>query len=213
MSYTSPPNRGFTLLEVLIALVLLAILTTALYGSYFAVVRARDRASEGMEARRELGATLDLLRREIASAVYYSKDKQRLRFVVEDRDNFGKPASSLELTTLSPPSGLARPESGVIDVQYRMLVKDNKQLILTRREQDAYFYSSTTTTTTTIPVYPQMEHISAFLVECYDGSTWLKSWDTSLNGRLPTLVRITIQFEEEGTPVEFVVYGTPKVIS
>ena len=199
-------NRGFTLLEVLIALVLMGILTAALYGSYFAVVRAQDRASEGMEARRELGATLDLLRREISSATYTPSDKQRLRFVVEDRDNFGKPASNLELTTLAPPSGGAGPGSGIIDVKYRMLEKD-KQQILTRQERDAFF------TPDTLPVDPQMEHISSFLVECYDGSKWLKTWNTELNGRLPQRVRITIQFEEGGKPVEFMVYATPKVVS
>jgi len=197
-------NRGFTLLEVLIALVLLAILMTVLYGSYFAVIRSRDRAAEGMEARRELGATLDLLRREISSAVYSRNDK-RLRFVVEDRDNFGKPASNLELTTLSPPSGLARPESGIIDVQYRMLEKD-KQQIMTRREQDLFLTSGTA------PVYPQMEHITSFLVECHDGSKWVKSWDTALNGTLPKQVRITVQFKEGGTPVEFSVYATPRLM-
>jgi general secretion pathway protein J len=204
LSAISSPSKGFTLLEILIALVLLAILTTALYGSYFAVVRARDRASEGMEARRELGSTLDLLRREISSTVFNSTDKQHLRFVVEDRDNFGKPASNLELTTLSPPSGLLRSESGVMDVKYRMLEKD-KQQILTRQEKDVLFTSDT------VPVYPQMEHISAFLVECYDGSKWVKSWDTALNNRLPTKVRITVQFEEMGKPVEFMMYAAPMI--
>jgi len=212
LSAISSPTKGFTLLEILIALVLLAILTTVLYGSYFAVVRARDRAYDGMEARRELGATLDLLRREISAAQYDSaekqlpKEKQLLRFVVEDRDNFGKPASNLELTTLAPPSGGAGPGSGVIDVKYRMLEK-NKQQILTRQERDIFF------TPDTVLVDPQMEHISSFLVECYDGSKWLKTWDTDLNGRLPPRVRITIQFDEGGKPVEFMVYATPKLVS
>jgi general secretion pathway protein J len=189
---------------VLIALTLLGILAAALYGSYFTVIRARDRAAEGMEARRELGSTLDLLRKEITSAMFDRTDTlKRYRFVVEDRDNFGKPASNLELTTLAP-SGLARPSSGIIDVQYRMLEKD-KQQILTRREQDTYF------TTDSTQLYPQMEHISAFLVECYDGSKWVKSWDTALNGALPKQVRITIQIEEGGTPVEFSVYAIPRI--
>ena len=198
-------DRGFTLLEVLIAVVLLGILAGALYGSYFAVIRARDRASAGMEERRELGATLDLLRREIASAKYFKDDNKRLRFVVEDRDNFGKPASTLELTTLAPPAGgQARRESGISDVQYRLLEKD-KQFILTRREQDIFSEADS------VPVYPQMERISGFLVECYDGSKWVKSWDASLNGSLPKMVRITVQFEEEGKPQEFSVLATPRV--
>lgn len=206
MCASSSPNRGFTLLEVLIAVVLLAILSSALYGSYFAVLRARDRASEGMEARRELGGTLDLLRREIASARFDSSDKlKRLRFVVEDRDYFGKPASNLELTTLAVPSGEVRKESGIINVQYRMQEKDKKQ-VLTRREQDIFFINDSS------PFYPQMETITSFLVECSDdGSKWVRTWDTALNGRLPRQVRITVQIEENGKPVEFSVYSVPKV--
>lgn len=196
-------NRGFTLLEVLIAVVLIAILSSALYGSYFTVLQARERAAEGMEARRELGGTLDLLRREIASSLYNRNDK-RLRFVVEDRDNFGKPASNLELTTLAAPSAQVRSESGVINVQYSILDK-NRRYLLMRREKDVQLEL------TTVPSYPQMEQVNAFLVECYDGSKWVRSWDTALNGRLPLQVRITVQIEEKGKPLEFSVYSAPKV--
>ena len=199
-------NNGFTLLEVLIAVVLLGILTAALYGSYFTVLKARERSAEGMEERRELGNTLDLLRREIDSALYTSSDK-RLKFVVEDRDSFGQPASNLEVTTLAPPAPLVdgRKESGVIDVQYRMEEKEDKHLILTRREQDVLLES------TDVSAYPQMERISSFLVECSsDGSKWVRSWDTALNGRLPKWVRVTVQVEENGSLVAFSVYATPR---
>jgi general secretion pathway protein J len=196
-------NRGFTLIEILIAVVLLAILSAALYGSYFTVLRARERASEGMEARRELGSTLDLIRREFAAAVYNRGDK-RLRFIVEDRDNFGKPSSSLELTTLVPSPGQGRRESGISAVRYRLLEKD-KQLILTRREQDIFFES------TDAGGYPQMERISDFLVECYDGSKWVRSWDTALNGALPKMLRVTLHVVEDGRPVEFSIMSNPRM--
>lgn len=188
-------NRGFTLLEILIAVVLLGILSAALYGSYFTVLRARERASEGMEARRELGGTLDLIRREFAAARFDRADK-RLRLIVEDRDNFGKPASSLELTTLVPPSDLVRKESGVSVVRYRLVEKD-KRFILTRREQDIFFE------TPDAKEFPQMERISDFLVECYDGSKWVRSWDTALNNTLPKILRVTVHVDEDGKPVEF----------
>ena len=196
-------NKGFTLLEVLIAVVLLGILSAALYGSYFGVMRARDRASSGMESRRELGATLDLIRREVSSALYNRSDK-RLRFVVEDRDNFGVPASTLELSTLAPPDGQTRSESGTVIVTYRMAEKDKKRS-LTRQERDLVSEEAT------IPAYPQMEQISSFLVECYDGSKWVKSWDTAINGALPKSVRVTVQVEEEGKPVEFTMLSVPRV--
>lgn len=196
-------NSGVTLLEVLIAVVLLGILSAALYASYFGVIRGRDRASAGMESRRELGATLDLIRREVSSAQSARNDK-RLRFVVEDRDNFGSPSSTLELTTLTPPGGQNRTESGIVTVLYRVSEKAGKR-ILTRQERDLFSEESI------IPAYPQMEQISAFLVECDDGSKWVKSWDTAINGALPRRVRITVQVEEEGKPVEFTVLSTPRV--
>lgn len=210
MSGLARNNNGFTLLEVLIAVVLLGILSTALYGSYFGVMRARDRASSGMESRRELGTTLDLIRREVSSAVYNNIDKntisKRMHFVVEDRDNFGVPSSTLELTTMAPPSRQTRSESGIVIVTYKMVEKDKKR-ILVRQERDLFSEE------TTIPAFPQMEQISSFLVECYDGSKWVKSWDSALNFKLPTSVRVTVQIEEEGKPVQFTVLSTPRVSS
>jgi general secretion pathway protein J len=195
---------GFTLLELLIALVLLAVLTTALYASFFTIVKARDRAAEGMEERRELGTTLDLLRREISAALFSGSDK-RLHFVVEDRDNFGKPTSILELTTLAlPQTPQVIRESGIRTVRYEMVEKEGRT-ILTRREQDLFFDLQD------VRPYPQMEQISGFLVECYDGTKWLRSWNSSLNGGLPSMVRVTVQFEEEGKTEEFSVLATPKV--
>ena len=200
-------NSGFTLLEVLITVVLLSILSAALYGSYFSVIRARDRASSGMESRRELGATLDLIRREVSSVMFkLDKADKRLRFVVEDRDNFGAQSSTLELTTLAPPTVLDRSESGIVTVKYQIAEKD-KKLILTRQERDLFSEE------TAVPAYPQMEQISSFLVECYDGSKWVKSWDTAINNRLPASVKITVQIEEEGRLVPFSMLSAPRVSS
>lgn len=196
-------NKGFTLLEVLIAVVLLGILATALYGSYFGVLRARERASAGMESRRELGTTLDLIRREISSVLYNRADK-RLRFAVEDRDNFGVASSSLELTTVAPPFEYGRNESGTIVVTYRLAEKGSKR-ILTRQEKDLFSEQ------TSVPAYPQMEEIHSFLVECHDGSKWVKSWDTAINGRLPNNIRVTVQVEENGKSAQFSVLSAPYV--
>jgi len=189
---------------MLVAVVLLGILSAALYGSYFTVLRARERASDGMEARRELGSTLDLIRREFAAAKFDRGDK-RLRFIVEDRDNFGKPASTLELTALSPAAGQDRKESGVSAVRYRLEEKD-KQFILTRREQDIFFE------TADAKGYPQMERISDFLVECYDGSKWVRTWNTALNGTLPKMLRVTVHVVEDGRPVEFYILASSRAV-
>ena len=218
MSGSARNHSGFTLLEVLIAVVLLGILAAALYGSYFGVSRARDRAANGMESRRELGATLDLIRREVSSAMYNKpnsvNEAHPLKFVVEDRDYFGAPSSTLTLTTLTPsiPGSTSGKSSGISIVTYRVLEKD-KKLSLRRQVRDLFSEESA------IIDYPQMEQISSFLVECYDGSKWVKSWNTAINSKLPKSaasgeggsVRITVQITEEGKPVEFKILSTPRI--
>jgi general secretion pathway protein J len=193
---------GFTLLELLVAMVLLVIVVGALYSTYFTLMQGRDRAVAGMESRRELRGTLDLLRREISSAIYASGDK-RLRFIVEDRDSFGKPASNLDFTTLSPPRSGSQPQSDQEEVAYRSVVEDGK-LTLMRQSKDIFLTSD--------PVpYPQVEELEGFLVECLSGGTWIKSWDTELNHSLPKSVRITIRVKEGDKTVDYVTIASPRI--
>ncbi|RNC68138.1 MAG: prepilin-type N-terminal cleavage/methylation domain-containing protein [Desulfuromonadales bacterium] len=196
-------TRGFTLLETLVALLLLAIVSAALYGSFFSVVRARERSAEGGEQRRELHGTLDLIRREVAGAIY-RQGNTRLSFVVEDRDIFGKPASTLALTTIAPPAGEGSyPASDLLAVRYAMKERE-RSLYLTREATDPF------SSVKPIP-YPQMEEIEGFLVECYDGSSWVRSWNTELNPTLPRRVRITLTLREGETSAEFSTLAQPMV--
>jgi general secretion pathway protein J len=56
-----------------------------------------------------------------------------------------------------------------------------------------------------------MERVSDFLVECYDGSKWVKSWDTALNGALPKMLRATVHVIEDGRSVEFYILANSRM--
>jgi general secretion pathway protein J len=197
---------GFTLLELLVAMSLLVIVVAALYSTYFGLMRGRDTAVAGMESRRELRETLDLLRREISSASYKNKSgdkKLQDHFIVEDRDNFGKPASNLDFTTLAPPGSGSQPLSDQQAVAYRSVVEDGK-LTLMRQSKDIFLTSD--------PVpYPQVEELEGFLVECLNGDKWIKSWDTELNHGLPKTVRITLRVKEGDKTVDYVTIASPRI--
>lgn len=204
-TWSRKSEAGFTLLEVLIAVALLALLSGALYGTYFSVVRGSEAARERTEPLRDARMALDLLRREL-SAACYAKASERLRFVVEDRDLFGNPASILEFTAFTVPRSGSVPSSDVVTVRYRPVRDEHERLILSRESRDLYLDAKS------LP-YPFTGEIQGFLVECYDGSVWVKSWDTRLNGALPKAVRVTLQLkgEQEGKPEAFTAIVVPRM--
>jgi general secretion pathway protein J len=191
-------NKGFTLIEVLVALALMVILTGALYGTYFSVIRAREQGGARSEARRELSSTLGMLRNELASSFFISgmpqpaagsqaatNPGQNLQFVVEDRDSFGNPASLLQFTSITPPKAGTVPSSDVQAVRYSVIEKEGV-LTLAKESKDLYLKVKSSSP------FPVIENIEAFQVECYDGSKWVKTWDTALRPQLPESVRVTV---------------------
>jgi general secretion pathway protein J len=195
-------KRGFTLLELLIALALLGVLAGALYGTYFSLIKGRESAIAGMEARRELRTTLDQLRREINSALY-SRNNKRLHFSVENRDIFGKPASVLAFTCIAPPQPGGQIVSDQLDLKYEVVERE-QQMILSRQARDLYHAEEAAR-------YPQMESIEGFLVECQNGDKWVKIWDTAINFGLPKAIRITVTVKDGEKTAEYMVLATPKV--
>lgn len=196
IAWSRKSEEGFTLLEVLIAVTLLALLMAALYGTYFSVVRGVEAARERTGPLRDARVTLDLLRRELSS-VCYSKSNPRLQFIVEDRDNFGKPASVLYFTAFTVPRPGSVPSSDVMAARYRPVRDESDKLLLSRETRDLYLDLKT------MP-YPLTGEIEGFLVECYNGKDWVRSWDTRLNENLPKAVRVTLQMKGYGEkPVVF----------
>lgn len=209
-----PSNKGFTLIELLIALALLVILAGALYGTYFSVVGAREKGGVRMEERRELSTTLGRLHDELSSAYFTGAQPstgtttattQRFHFVVEDRDSFGKPASLLQFTAVTPPRIDPSPASDLMVVRYSVQEKEEEQVLtLVREARDLYLDTSVTS----VP-YPVMDRLEGFLVECWDGAKWVKTWDTALNNQMPQKVRITITLKGGET---FSTVATPRKV-
>lgn len=184
-------NRGFTLIELLMALALLVILTGALYGTYFSVMSARDRGGERIEQRRELSTTLGKLHDELSSCFFakaLNPENQRLHFVVEDRDSFGKPTSLLQFTAIAPPRVDPAPASDTMVVRYSVKEKGEQEMLTLERESRDLFLDISVKSSP----YPLMEQIDGFLVECWDGGKWVRTWDTALRPSVPAKVRVTI---------------------
>ena len=196
-------RRGFTLLELLIGLAIATLIIAAAYATLFSLNRAHEAASQGMEQRRVLSSTLDMLRRELASLRYFPDDS-RLRFVVEDRDYFGKPASTLTFSTLAAPT--PAPVSDQLRVRYR-IDTSQERLSLTKASRDLLLEGDDP------KAYPLLDELEGFLVECSDGNRWLKTWDTELTKAVPKLIRVTIRLREGDQTVAYQATVKPRITS
>jgi general secretion pathway protein J len=76
------------------------------------------------------------------------------------------------------------PSSDVQAVRYSVIEKEGV-LTLAKESKDLYLKVKSSP-------FPVIENIEAFQVECYDGSKWVKTWDTALRPLLPESVRVTV---------------------
>jgi len=174
-----PSKNGFTLIEVLIAVVITAIIVAALYSTFFLSRKAVDAVDDSLVKLQECRTVLDILKREIESAVY-DKNKQYTLFKIDDRDFYGKQASQLVMTTFTPLS------AGLTKITYVVEENDDKQLIL-RKKMDAVFGTPYETKSVDL-----IEDVESFSIEAQYIDKWVKTWDSTVSNGPPAQVRISV---------------------
>ncbi len=186
-------HSAFTLIEVLISLTLLTIVLGAVYSSFFSVHSVLERFDSVSLKYHEARTALDIMRREIESSLPNNSSKGGTAFIIKDRDVLGKNTSSLELTAFSFKG------SGLNAVSYYVEEKDGK-LNLLRKESPAGIQSREYTMET-------VEAIEGFTVETLFNNQWVKTW----TGKLPDIVRVGIEFDDNGKKVKLVEYAKPRI--
>ncbi|RJR22496.1 MAG: prepilin-type N-terminal cleavage/methylation domain-containing protein [Nitrospiraceae bacterium] len=195
-------DRGFTLIEILISLTLLTIVLGAVYSTFFSVQRAIERFDKISLKYHETRIALDMMRREVESALVKNtradeSNKIKTGFVIKDRDVFGKSTSALDLTAFSFKGG------NLNTISYFVTEKEGK-LDLLKTERPVAVQSKEYKVDI-------VEGIESFTVETHFNQKWVRTWDTELTGKLPDIVRIIIEFDDNGKLVKLTEYARPKI--
>jgi general secretion pathway protein J len=190
-------EKGFTLLELLIAMVLFSIILAAIYGSFFLSHRAMTGLDESLLKLQECRTAIDVMTREGESILYKSANASSL-VKVEDKDFYGKQASRLTFTAFSPLS------SGIELISYYVEEKDGV-LTLFKKMDNPYKPDNTAKGEELV------EGVDSFAVEVNDGTKWVKTWDTSETKQAPAEIRITITAKIKDRPVSFFDTVRPKI--
>lgn len=178
-------KRGFTLLELLLALVMLTIVLGAIYSTFFLSHRAVTAVDESLLRLQECRMFIDTLAREIDSSIYLP-GKTMIGMKIEDRDIYGKQTSRFTFTALSP----LRP--GLSQITYYIENRDNN-LVLLKKMLNPYREESAQKSLAT-PV-ELIEGVDSFTLEARNGTSWIRTWDTAEIGKVPDELRVTITFK------------------
>jgi len=90
-------RNGFTLIEILVALAIAAVVIGSAYTLLFAVKKGTASVYERMQEKEKAFNLLSMVRKEVES-IYYSNDTDYTGIKIEEKDFYGKPASRLTFT-------------------------------------------------------------------------------------------------------------------
>lgn len=191
------PRRlgGFTLIELILACVMMTILFSATYASLSQAIRSRDRAVARTAAYTRAGLAADLIARDVSNALRAS-DLLEAKVAIVREGRAGSGLDGLLLFThidrpVRPASG--QPEGDECETQYRLepvgigASPDEARYALWRRRQpvpDEYPDAGGVASV-------MVDGLRSLTVEAYSGSEWRTDWDSDNDG-LPYAIRLTV---------------------
>ena len=185
-------RRGMTLVEILVAIAILSIVTTLIYGGFAQTQLNKQRLEGDLDRYHEITTGLDRMTRELASAYVSahlnpneSLQTTRTAFVGTDRGN----GDRIDFTSFAHDRLFRNAhESDQCEISYFVThdPDDSEKKVLARREQNRIDDDPTRGGRVEIAVHD----VEDFDVEYLDPESveWARSWDTTHGGGRPNLL-------------------------
>lgn len=184
--------RAFTLMEVILALGVSAIVLAAIGGVFFSALRLRERTVALLDQSAPLHQALTILRRDLQGALPPGGVLAG-NFLSGPAGGSGAALNfSLQFSTATGVIGQNEPWGDVQEVTYELR---DPEVRTTGRGKDLVRSYSRNLLTSMVEFQDQvlLENVESIEFACYDGSTWRDSWDTSLSDtNLPAGVRVRL---------------------
>ena len=186
------PCGGFTLLEILMTLAILAVLATLVYSSFDASVRAMEQVDREVEPYRQVRTILSRMSEEISMA-YWTDRNTRPDPVFVGRDGVmeGQPWDSLRFTSLSHFRYLEdEAASDLTLLEYELAASPEGQTVLLHRSSpNLYRFLEDSDERFILG-----EGISGLNLRYFDGREWVNLWEAADRKGLPEGVEIEVYF-------------------
>jgi len=188
-------RRGFSLLEVLVATVIFAIVIGAAYALFDSTRSMSDRAEFHASMRQEARTVLETLRGDLRGA-YGSGTVFDTGLVGTQAGSEDEPRCKIDLVAVNNYTGRATsPEIDVTRTNYYVYDASSAEIRgLVRRKQ-----KQLTNLTTVLREEEGLEEIGPNVAyvrfRYWDGASWAESWDSTRTGTLPKAVEVTVHIK------------------
>jgi general secretion pathway protein J len=179
---------GFTLMEVLIATAILAVVMAIVYGSFVQTRRVIGRTEVAVEGLRGIRASFNRITSDLSMA-FLSKTNNNTFFVGTDDYEGGYPSDKIDFTSYSHRlRERSAKESDQMEVGYYLKKDFEGGSVLIKREKNRIdanaMYGGKT--------YELSEDIVGINLRYLEDGAWLESWDSRVSMSLPEAVEITV---------------------
>jgi type II secretion system protein J len=180
-------HRGFTLLEIVIAIGLSSFLLLTVYMAYFGINRSIDSASEGQDAIETGRLLMELIKQDLRG-ISPNPKYQLISKIVESMEK--EPDQRIDFVTTSY---LGANPMGLSEVGYFIYkTEDNKKIFIRRESKEVKDDPREGGTTCELS-----RIVSSFKLSFYNGTDWVDEWDSKSAGKLPKQVKIAIIVTDE----------------
>ncbi len=186
--------RGFTLLELMLAMLLIAVMMTIVYGIVISTLEAQSRVEE-VTAGSEIGpAILSRVRQDIEAAMVF--DKERDWFFGVDRQGSWGQRDRIDFVAAAESYGAEDSQSdprfqSINEVGYSVVESQDRpgEGVLYRRE-DYWMDAEPLKGGRLTALY---DRVTGFDVQYFDGQQWVMDWSSKQGGgKLPDAVKVTL---------------------
>ena len=186
-------DKGFTLLEVLLAIFIGTIVLTVIYSSFFQIIKAKDFVESELDLYHEARVVLSKISEDLQSAyprgmvVKGSKYPPSSFFLGKKEDGEG---SSVKFTSFSRQPSANSLESDQAEISYYLQPMPESDLFYLMREENPLIGNDTSRNK--YPISERFVDFSlAYLTELDDEEGHVDEFDSIVTGSLPRAVEVT----------------------
>ncbi|HEY6169489.1 MAG TPA: type II secretion system protein GspJ [Verrucomicrobiae bacterium] len=220
--------RGFTLIEVLLAVVVFAIVLAAMNGVFFGALRLRNKAHEAFDTALPLQQTVGIIKRDLEgimlpggkfSGQFQTSPTTSSSTSTGSSTSAGSSTADLTGERVSPDiytcSGYiddTSPWAEVQKVAYFLAEPTNSTATAPGKDLVRSITHNLLPVLTDDPVQqPLLSGVESFALTYYDGTSWTETWDSTTATNLPNAIKVQITLAQEKNqrstlaPIEFIV--------